>query len=221
MPVLLQTSAYSLNELPKNVQTRVLEKYRALPVHEDWFQSTYEWADQAAQILGIAINRKRISKHFVDTTPAIYFTGFASQGDGACFEGHFSSPGDSAQITRNIARFSPSDVDLLNIAKRIQHLLLCTDDQLTATLTHCGGSHTYPMMIDVGAELTFETDDTITAISAPNSIETELRDVLHHFMNWIYRQLEQEFEHLTSDNQVFKAINCGGFLFTEFGEPAA
>ncbi|GHB33987.1 hypothetical protein GCM10007094_23700 [Pseudovibrio japonicus] len=221
MSVLLQINAYALNELPQNVQSRVLERYRALPVQDDWYQSVYDWADQAAQLLGISINRKRISKHFYDTAPAIYFSGFASQGDGACFEGHFSSPGNSAQIVERIAQFSPTDIDLLSIAKRVQHLLVHTDCQLTAKLTHSGAYGCHPGTIQIDAELVHEIDETIQAITPPNGIGSELSDVLRHFMHWIHRQLEQEHAHLTSDAQVFEALNTSGFLFTEFGEPAA
>ncbi|KZL17670.1 hypothetical protein PsAD2_03006 [Pseudovibrio axinellae] len=221
MPVLLQTTAYCLTELPKNVQSRVLERYRAFYVHDDWYQSIYEHADQAAQLLGITINRKHINTQRLCTTPAIYFQGFCSQGDGACFEGHFSSPGNSSQIVANIAAFSPEDVDLLNIAKRIQHLLVHTDDQLTATLTHNGSRYSHPSTICVDAELVSESDETIEAITPPQGIETELTEALRHFMGWIYRKLEREFEYLTSDAQIAEALNSNSFLFTEFGEPAA
>lgn len=221
MPVILQTTAYALNELPKDVQTRVLDRYRSFQVHDEWYCSVYEWADQAALLLGITINRKRINRFRLDTLPAIHFSGFSNQGDGACFEGHFTSPGDSTQIASRIAEFSPTDVDLLNIAKRIQHLLIHSDDRLTATLTHNGSRYQYPGTVNVNAELVDENGDTVEAACAPIGVENELTSVLHHFMDWIYRQLQDEYEHITSDTQVTDALTSNGFLFSEFGEPAA
>lgn len=221
MPVILQTTAYALTELPQTVRSRVLDNYRSFSVHDHWYQSTYEWVDQAAQLLGITINRQRDKNQQLDPSPAIYFSGFYSQGDGACFEGHFSSPGNSTQIVANVAQFSPEDIDLLNIAKRIQHLLVHTDDQLTATLTHNRQRYSHPYTITIDAELVSENDETIDATAPTSGIETELTDVLRHFMLWIYRQLQQEYEYLTSDEQISEALNTNGFLFTEFGEPAA
>lgn len=221
MSVLLETTAYALNELAKDVQNRILDRYRSFQLHDDWCQPVFEWSDRAAELLGITINRRRINKLRIDSSPAIHFSGFYNQGDGACIEGHFTSPGDSTQIVPLIAQFSPTDVDLLNIAKRIQYLLIHTNDRLTATLTHNGSHYQYPGTVNVNAELVDENGDTIEAVCAPSGIENELTSVLHHFMGWIYRQLQEEYELLTSDNQVTEALNSNGFLFSEFGEPAA
>ena len=55
---------------------KLLEKYRYFNVeHIDWWDSTYDCFKEELKEKGIYVSR-------------MYFSGFWSQGDGACFEGH-------------------------------------------------------------------------------------------------------------------------------------
>lgn len=59
----------------ESVSERVIEKYRYINVeHIDWWESTYEMFKEKMEAIGIGVER-------------MYFSGFWSQGDGACFEG--------------------------------------------------------------------------------------------------------------------------------------
>jgi hypothetical protein len=53
----------------------LLRKYRNINVdHDDWYEYTYDTFKQEMEAVGIQVNK-------------MYFSGFWSQGDGACFEG--------------------------------------------------------------------------------------------------------------------------------------
>ena len=42
-------------------------------------------------------------------------------------------------------------------------------------------------------------------------------DALRDLANWLYRQLEQEYDYLTSDEAVDETLIVGGYTFTEEG----
>ena len=42
-------------------------------------------------------------------------------------------------------------------------------------------------------------------------------EALRDLANWLYRQLEQEYDHLTSDEAVDEALVVNGYTFTEEG----
>lgn len=59
----------------ESVSEKVIEKYRYINVeHIDWWESTYEMFREKMEAIGIGVWK-------------MYFSGFWSQGDGACFEG--------------------------------------------------------------------------------------------------------------------------------------
>jgi hypothetical protein len=55
-------------------RTELLEKHRDINVHDDWWQPTYDAFADDMRLKGIRVYR-------------MFFSGFSSQGDGACFEG--------------------------------------------------------------------------------------------------------------------------------------
>lgn len=81
MPTEKIITLYKYDELSDEAKEKARDWYRCGGLDYDWCDSVYEMADTAASLLGIDIDRKGKS------TPAIYFSGFSSQGDGACFEG--------------------------------------------------------------------------------------------------------------------------------------
>ena len=61
--------------LPDEVKTRVLEEYKDFNTAGfEWWDSVYESFKEDMRNIGVEVDR-------------MYFSGFWSQGDGACFEG--------------------------------------------------------------------------------------------------------------------------------------
>jgi len=50
------------------------------------------------------------------------------------------------------------------------------------------------------------------------STEDDIKKALRDFADWIYRQLEREYEYQTSDEQADEAIRANGYTFTEYGK---
>jgi hypothetical protein len=80
----IETTVYKFNELSSEAQEKAIDNCRYFAVDSGWWDRVYEQVTQAAQILGIEIDRKKGDQ------PAIYFSGFGHQGQGSSFEGYYS-----------------------------------------------------------------------------------------------------------------------------------
>ena len=140
--------------------------------------------------------------------PCIRFSGFWSQGDGACFAGRYAY---AARASRRIRDYAPQDTELHRIADVLQALQKLNFYQLTASFRQTGRySHAYAMTFDVdrdgpaGQSIVGRTDDDLV---------TALRDLAH----WLYRALEREYEFQTSDETVDEGMSANGYTFTAEG----
>ena len=59
--------------------------------------------------------------------------------------------------------------------------------------------------------------DSSAAAEVIGDAESIVTDALRVLANWLYRQLEQEYEYLTSDVAVDETLVANGYTFTEEG----
>lgn len=204
MPALKQYLIYTFDELSDAAKEKAREWYRNGQLDYDWWDSVYEQADTAAKHLGIDIDRK--GKH----TPAIYFSGFWSQGDGACFEGSYRYK--KGWRSALLHEFGPGDTlnELLSIGQALQEIQSKQFYKLEATCRHRGHyQHSGCMSVEVE-----HAEDRYRDIG---DAEDEVRDQLRLFADWIYDRLEQEHDWLTSDEQVDESIRANEYTFNEDG----
>lgn len=199
------TTVYTFDELSDSAKEKARDNYRTNNLDYDWWDSVYEMAETAADLLGISIDTK--GKH---GTPAIYFSGFCSQGDGACFEGSYRYRVGWKKAIK--AEFGPGDVrkELLEIGQRLQDAQKGFGRNLVATTKQRGHyQHSGCMVVDVEhqSERYLELGDN----------EQELRDALRLFADWIYDRLEAEHDYLQSAECIDVALK-DGMEFTEDGE---
>ncbi|MBC7198091.1 MAG: antitoxin of toxin-antitoxin stability system [Pseudomonas balearica] len=204
MPALKQYLTYTFDELPEAAKEKAREWYRDGQLDYDWWDSVYDDADKIASIIGIDIDRK--GKH----TPAIYFSGFWSQGDGACFEGSYRYK--KGWRSALLHEFGPGDTlnELLSIGQSLQEIQSNQFYKLEATCRHSGHyQHSGCMSVDVE-----HAEDRYRDIG---DAEDEIRDQLRLFADWIYDRLKQEHDWLTSDEQVDESIRANEYTFNEDG----
>jgi hypothetical protein len=173
---------------------------------QDWAEYIIEDAETIAGLLGIELQYPTGGK---TRTPAIYWRGFSSQGDGACFVGKYSY---AKSCVKNVIAHAPQDADLRSIAVNLQAWQRPHFYKLYATVTHTGHySHEYSVTIDVDTDgRRLLDDETIKGIS----------DELRAFMRWIYRSLEREYDYHLSDEHVDESIIANEYEFTEDGRRA-
>ena len=105
----VETNVFQYDELDDRAKERAREWYSRHVFEDscDW-EFVYEDAAEVADILGIDLRQRRVQLmgggHRYE--PSIYFSGFWSQGDGACFEGTYRY---AKGATKKIREYAPQD----------------------------------------------------------------------------------------------------------------
>lgn len=175
-----------------------------------WWDSVYENVEVAASILGIELKQKPVKLMNGETRydPAIYFTGFASQGDGACFEGNYSYAKGAVKAIK--AEF-PTDETLHRIATDLQTVQAKEFYLLEAKVTHNDHYYHYNS-VDIEV---YRSDDQYRDLV--DGSEDGITEALRNFCKWIYKSLEAEYDYLTTDEAVRESILANEYEFTEDG----
>lgn len=194
---------YSIERLAPKVRDEVIEKYRQTQVEYDWWDFIYQDATVMGALIGIEIDQ-------------IQFTGFCSQGDGACFTGRYShKPGAVKAIT---AACGSQDLTLIQIAEDLT-LLQTTwalEHGFTFEVTiHTTTSRSYHSGV---MQTGYDDDDDQYVSRAAVEMDSKIEKLMRRFADWIYRQLEQEYEHLTSDESIMESLESAGLRFSSSGD---
>lgn len=210
MPEAIETTVYTFNELDERARERARDWYRQASADDDWHEFVFEDFERVCGILGVELATRPVRLYGGGTRqkPCIWFSGFSSQGDGACFEGSYSYRKGAA---REIGGYAPKDVRLAAIADQLQRIQRKNLYALEARITDRGCYyHEYCMEVSV---------ERVGGNNQPPTSDAEDIDAeaLRDLARWLYRQLEREFEYQTSDEIVGERIEANGYTFTEVG----
>ena len=210
MPDVICTTVYQFPELSDAAKDKARSWYRELGPHDDWWDAVYEDFEHVCEIVGIRLKTRpvRLMGGGTRQKPCVWFSGFWSQGDGASYESFWSLAKGS---TKRIRAHAPQDAALHCIADRLQAVQRRNFYQLCAEATHRGRYyHEYCMTVEVtrdsptGQEPTSDSEDTVT-------------EALRDLARWLYRQLEAEHDHLTSDDAIEDGIIANEYSLTAGG----
>ena len=210
MPEVICTTVYQFVELSTAAKGKARSWYRELGPHDDWWDAVYDDFERICEILGIRLKTTpvRLMGGGTRQKPCIWFSGFWSQGDGACFEGYWSH---ARGATKQIRDYAPQDATLRSIADRLQALQRRNFYQLSAEATHRGRYyHEFCTVIEVSR-------DSRTSQTATEDAEEIVTEALRDLSRWLYRQLEAEHDHLTSDESIEDGLIVNEYRFTEGG----
>jgi hypothetical protein len=210
MPRIVETIVFHLGELSEKARETARAWYRDAAAWDDWHECVFEDFEATCAILGVRSTTRSVPLFGGGTRqkPSIWFSGFASQGDGACFEGAYRFATGARKAIRVHA---PEDSELHRIADGLQAIQRRNFYQLRADVRQRGrGCHEYSMSIAV--ERDSPTNQTTTA-DAEDAVAELLRDLAR----WLYRQLEREYEYQTSDEMTDEAILANEYTFTGDG----
>lgn len=185
------------HEWDEKVQQRILDKHYDINTDHGWWKYTYDDAKNIGELMGIEIEN-------------IYFSGFSSQGDGACFEGYYRYKKGSV---KEVKAYAPTDERLHRIAERLHDLQKGHFYGLTANVKQYGHySHEYCTEIDVS-----KNGDYLST-EREYEAEKELIDILRDYMRWIYRQLEAEYYFQTSKEAIIETLKANEYEFDQWGK---
>lgn len=210
MPEIVETTVYRIDELPDAAKETARQWFRRIGFDHDWFEFVYDDFERVCAILGIELRTTpvRLFGGGRRAKPCIFFSGFWSQGDGACFEGRYAY---SKGAARRIRAYAPQDADLHAVADALQAVQRRNLYQLRAGIRHRDRyCHEYTMAITVerdapnGQDMTVDAEETVT-------------EALRDLARWLYRRLETEYEYQISDAEIDAALEANAFTFDEGG----
>ena len=210
MPEVICTTVYQFPELSDAAKEKARSWYREAAVHDDWWDAVYDDFERVCDILGVSLKTRsvRLMGGGTRLKPCIWFSGFSSQGDGASFE---ATAQHAKGAAREIRAYAPKDQALHSIADSLQAAQRQNFYRLSADVTHRGRYyHEYCMTIDVSR-------DSPTGQPPTEGSEETVVEALRDLARWLYRQLEAEYDHLTSDEAIEEGIIVNEYTFTEGG----
>ena len=205
----VEHTVYAFDELSPGAQEAARQWWRACAEADLDLDHIMEDAEQVAGILGVSFDRQsvRLMGGGTRMKPAVYYSGFWTQGDGACFEGGYAYCKGAA---KRVYQYAPTDKKLHSIANRLQSAQRRAFYQLEARMTHRGGyCHSGSMAVEVS-----RAGNWCAGVEA---FEDDIRECMRDFADWIYEQLEQEYEYSLRDEYVEDSIRANGYEFDESG----
>ena len=196
----VETQVFKYEELSDKAKEKALDWYRSLNMDNHFAEPVIEDAEQVAEVLGIEFARRNGSKE-----PAVYWSGFWSQGDGASFEGTYRYAKGAAKKVRE---YAPRDTELHGIADRLQ--------KLQSRIFYRG-------RFEIRARGYYQHSGTMTAEwydPCPDDIGDDILQELRYFADWIYGKLEEAYEWENSDEVVAENIIANEYEFDEEGRRA-
>lgn len=210
MPRIMETTVFKFDELSDTAKEKARKRFRDGALDYDWWEYVYEDAATIADLMGIDLRTKPVKLMSGKTSyePCIYFVGFCSQGDGACWEGTYSYKEGSVKAVKSHAT---QDKELHRIASGLYDVQRRYFYKLSARVSHRGHYyHSGCMDIDVDfGDFNYNKDT-----------DEELTQLLRDFADWIYKQLETENDWRLADEQVDENIRANEYEFEEDGTRA-
>lgn len=202
-------TVYTFDELDDKAKARARDWYReGFGQDTDWADYVIEDAVRMAEMMGISIDTQPVKLMGGSTRqdPIVYWQ-LHTQGSGACFEGTYSYKAGSVKAIETEA---PKDPELHQIVRELRDVQKRYGYALEARITHRRpGAHSMSTVIDVDK------------VKGPNEcVAADLEAPLRAFMDWIYQQLNAEWDYQTSDDVVEETIRGNDYEFEEDGRCA-
>ena len=199
---------YSFDELSDQAKETARKAFRECALDDEWWDHIYEEAAHIADILGIDLRTRQINVMGggIRFEPNIWFSGFSSQGDGACFEGSYSY---KKGALKELKSEFPQDNDLHDIARRLTAIQKKYFFSLKATVNH-RGHYYHSNCTDIECDYDYYVFEKfgLERYEPLDEDYEELKQVLRNFMDWIYKQLELQYDYLLSDECIDESIEA-------------
>lgn len=181
---------------------QLIEKYRDINAYDNWYDSIYESFRDDMLLHGIKVDE-------------IHFSGFWSQGDGACFEG---SVYDWEVFLQSIGYNNPALIQLSADSwfTKVSHKghyyhENCTSFDHDWHLPKPDGNLDDELFIDYYSRYLPDDVRGMVWLSMLKTVDYDklmeaVEDAFRDHMRTLYRTLEAEYEYLTSDEAVWEAI---------------
>jgi hypothetical protein len=216
-----QTEVFQYDELSPDAQAKARDWWREVTAGDaDSLEHVIEDAATCGAFMGIDLRTHpvKLMGGGMRLEPCVYWSGFSSQGDGACFDGSWTA---SAMDPLKLKADYPTETELHRISDALVTIALEYPDSV-ANMTHNGRySHSGCMDVesDCGIDTSVDDDAEFARLEALEAAfpYDDVRQLLRDFADWIYSRLECEYEWQNADEQVADNIIANGYEFTADG----
>lgn len=215
---------WPFSEAPEEVKQAAIEKHRYFFVEDnDWADCIIAdfISDMAEKGIDVDMNYHNGRQGNQYAVPAVYWSGFSSQGDGACFEGSVSD-----LILFLNSHFGENSYPTIRLLEQIGGGVNITSKQ-SGHYCHC-----YSCSISLEAEdwercHDYDEDDLRLKVlevlmanheSECNDLEEAAQDAFRDHMKDLYRTLEKDYYYRTSDEGVSEGLDAGDHEIDEDGD---
>jgi hypothetical protein len=209
MTTTIEIEAFTFQELSKQAKQEVITQ---LAPEYDWWDNTYDHAKELGEAKGFEIQN-------------IHFTGFWSQGDGACWVGR-------VDLVKWLELNKPEDPKAHILSALVENGWV---DKYLGISTHNSPYAHSNIMQRSAVGIAYEDEDDVltegmfTGANVRNLMESmpdayaddiadEVIDDAKSFADDIYRMLRDEYEYLCSEEVIAELCDANEYLFNKKGE---
>ena len=190
MPIIHETTLYKFDELSTESKERAITSFQ-----EDEDYLAYEWDGDT--IYDFTTILELIG--YYDIT--CYFSGFHSQGDGACFSARFER---NKRCLEKVKKYCPKEQEILNIVEKIQSEIPLREEY---EIKHTGHYyHEYCTNV-------YYLGDSEKA----EQLDERFLELSRQLMRILYKKQNDEYDYLNSSEAITEFIIANDYEFTEDG----
>ena len=191
---------FEYSELTPAAQKKVLDKMRDWQVDYDWYESELDYWKEKLDLIGFE-NAK------------IAFSGFYSQGDGASFTADINTE----KIFNTLAYCAKhyDDARVIDLAEK-----LYVNDGFKMTMKQTNSRYSHERTVSVNIDIDYRYRDNRFWGHIIEDFDYALDMLRIDLCHAIYKNLETEYDYLTSDEGIIEMIEANDYEFTINGELA-
>lgn len=209
MPRVIQTTVYKYEELNDKAKEKARDWYREISRDDNDFADclTEEGGDfeNVASFMGWTIDKRKTGHGL-----AIWWTGFWSQGDGLCFEGEWKAANVDAE---KLKQWAPKDGLLHQFVDAYATLAKGFPSGIGKAEHRDRYCHEYSVSLSFGSDGDLDQEPSGEQVD-------EFTTLTRGLMKWMYRNLEEQYEHHNSDANIGEIVQANEYEFTEDGKRA-
>lgn len=185
--------------LSKERRSKLLEEYRNVNVEYDWWDGLFEGFVEQLTEIGITVDTHEVKLMSGKTRQdlSIYFSGFWSQGDGACFEGHVSDwPKFLAALDKEDWVFWAYECDWTASSSKAYGNNMSVNSALEAP-ENPHDEEEDPLRFHAWNVINLPPSEADLA-----ALETKIENKFEELASKLYNDLEAEYDYQTDDEQI-------------------
>ena len=190
MPRIHETTLYKFDELSSEAKERAITSFQEDDSYLDcnWHEYTISDFKTILELIG-----------YYDIT--CYFSGFWSQGDGACFSAKFSR---NKRCLEKVKKYCPKEEKIIDIVEKIQSEIQLHEEY---EIKHSG--HYYH---EYCTNVYYLGDN-----NKAEQLDERFLELSRQLMRILYQRLDDEYDYLNSSEAIIEYIKANDYEFTEDG----